>query len=514
MASLGSPTSRTPTSTAAAPTAAQFVLQASTAGVNALGGEGGDKGVGGIIPSAEIVWNIYGGYGGSMVGYSTGRERVAATLSTTDGGVNMTTAGAPTKFTVRYDGASTLALSTTQNGHTWSHTFTNVDLSAALGNPASGLAYVGFTGADGAFTSTQQISSFSFRYADHNGATLPSDAESLLAEADGADHAKPAGAKENKSPSSDPAAMEDALTLLIRKNPRNVALYRQRAELRARYEHKWSEAAEDLAKAIELKPDDLGPWHHRTMLLGKLRQQDLLAEHLAKMLAKFQDSVVIYSLSTFPTGRPELIQGGELLAAKATNARYPYMRFVAALAHYRAGKYEQAESVFSSAAAEAGGSLPDMRDWPYGPSLYQAVHAMIKARLNDRQAASALLATAREAFKTSMLADHGTEHGDYGEHWWDRLGAEALLGEAESLVNGRNPPPTKPERPQSLPLHSIPWWDARQNMSANIAQTGVSADGKLFFGAGDAGPTGAIRIFEVATGKQVQELLPGKDVLV
>ena len=36
-------------------------------------------------------------------------------------------------------------------------------------------------------------------------------------------------------------------------------------------------------------------------------------------------------------------------------------------------------------------------------------------------------------------------------------------------------------------------------------------NGKLFFGAGDAGPTGAIRIFEVASGKQIQEFLPGKD---
>ena len=62
------------------------------------------------------------------------------------------------------------------------------------------------------------------------------------------------------------------------------------------------------------------------------------------------------------------------------------------------------------------------------------------------------------------------------------------------------------------PLHSIAWQDERQGFSANILQTGISTDGKLFFGAGDAGPTGAIRIFEVATGKQTQELLLDKDV--
>jgi serine/threonine protein kinase/WD40 repeat protein len=74
-------------------------------------------------------------------------------------------------------------------------------------------------------------------------------------------------------------------------------------------------------------------------------------------------------------------------------------------------------------------------------------------------------------------------------------------------------PPAKPELllPPAKPelLHSIEWQDAEQGFPAHITQTGVSGDGKLFFGAGDAGPSGTIRIFEVATGKQVQRLLPG-----
>ena len=49
-------------------------------------------------------------------------------------------------------------------------------------------------------------------------------------------------------------------------------------------------------------------------------------------------------------------------------------------------------------------------------------------------------------------------------------------------------------------------------MNAHIYQTGISADGKLFFGAGDAGPTGAIRVFDVAGGNQVQQLRPSNDV--
>jgi WD40 repeat protein len=68
-------------------------------------------------------------------------------------------------------------------------------------------------------------------------------------------------------------------------------------------------------------------------------------------------------------------------------------------------------------------------------------------------------------------------------------------------------PPAKPEL-----HHAIEWQDEEQGFPAHIYQTGISADGKLFFGAGDGGPTGSIRIFEVATGKLVQDLRPGGDV--
>ena len=61
-------------------------------------------------------------------------------------------------------------------------------------------------------------------------------------------------------------------------------------------------------------------------------------------------------------------------------------------------------------------------------------------------------------------------------------------------------------------LHTIPWVDAEQHTLANIFQTGISEDGKLFFAAGDAGPTGIIRLFDIVTGKEVRRLVPHKDV--
>jgi serine/threonine protein kinase len=63
-----------------------------------------------------------------------------------------------------------------------------------------------------------------------------------------------------------------------------------------------------------------------------------------------------------------------------------------------------------------------------------------------------------------------------------------------------------PKVPTEQPHARIPWRDPEQVTSAHIYQTGVSPDGKLFFGGGDSGPAGIIRIFEVATGREVQRL--------
>ena len=231
---------------------------------------------------------------------------------------------------------------------------------------------------------------------------------------------------------ANPPAMEEYWTSLLREAPNNVGLYKQRAELRARYAHKWSEAAEDLAKVIELHPQDFNSWHHRTMLLVKLQQRNLLCEHLGRMRARFQDdssvhrSSLIHGLTTFPTGKPELIQGIDILAEKLLTEGYIHP---VAFMCYRAGKHEEAESLFSHVVST------DLQ-WRYQQTLLLAFHAMNKTKLNGRGAARELLSKAKEAFKKAMHDDQGTDHGDYGEHWWDRLSAEALLAEAEGLIMG------------------------------------------------------------------------------
>ncbi len=73
-----------------------------------------------------------------------------------------------------------------------------------------------------------------------------------------------------------------------------------------------------------------------------------------------------------------------------------------------------------------------------------------------------------------------------------------------------NPPPAIPAAKATL-LYSLPFWDAQQGFPASIFSTGISSDGRLFFGAGDSGPKGTIRVWDLATGEQVRELVPGGD---
>ena len=140
-----------------------FVLQ--TSGTNALGNDGGAKGLNGtnglyspLTNSAAIVWNIYSGNGGSKVNYLTGGN--ASPSTATGNGVNLDST-APVNITLAYNGTSALYLTAVQGANSWSQTY-SVALGSALNNPVNGTAYVGFVGGTGGVDAQQQISNFSF----------------------------------------------------------------------------------------------------------------------------------------------------------------------------------------------------------------------------------------------------------------------------------------------------------------------------------------------------------------
>jgi WD40 repeat protein len=82
-----------------------------------------------------------------------------------------------------------------------------------------------------------------------------------------------------------------------------------------------------------------------------------------------------------------------------------------------------------------------------------------------------------------------------------------LVPVEQKQAAGANPPP-QPTKPRLL--HSIPWLVPEQGFHAHV-YTRISSDGRLLMAVGDTGPKGAIRIWELATGKQVQQLVLGGD---
>jgi hypothetical protein len=79
----------------------------------------------------------------------------------------------------------------------------------------------------------------------------------------------------------------------------------------------------------------------------------------------------------------------------------PDSRFWVAIGRYRAGKYEEADRLFSAAAKTEANQPPH----------FQTFHAMIKAMIHDRETAKELLSKAQAALKKEILDDYGTEHG-------------------------------------------------------------------------------------------------------
>ena len=64
---------------------------------------------------------------------------------------------------------------------------------------------------------------------------------------------------------------------------------------------------------------------------------------------------------------------------------------------------------------------------------------------------------------------------------------------------------------QKRPVCHLNWFDEEQGFPANLTWTRFTPDGSAFLAGGDAGPKGYIRLWDVATGKQLQQFAPGGD---
>jgi hypothetical protein len=139
-----------------------FTIQ--NAGVNTLGGFGGSLGYGGIGKSVAIKFDTHNnaGEGPNSTGlYIDGESPTVPSIDLDFTGIQLLyyETSDPIQAHLYYDGTN-LALTLTDEvyGNTWSHTFT-IDIPATVG---SNTAFVGFTGATGALTSTQDILNWTF----------------------------------------------------------------------------------------------------------------------------------------------------------------------------------------------------------------------------------------------------------------------------------------------------------------------------------------------------------------
>jgi autotransporter-associated beta strand protein len=144
-----------------------FVVQ--TAGTGAIGTAGGSKGFGGLPnPNAGLVWELFNN---SQVNILTNGNSTTTSLTAP---VNLRAANTPTTFAVSYDGVGTISYTLTQGANVYGPiNVSSGSLSSILGNPAGGLATIGFVGADGGTSVTQQVANFIFQMPNVLPATTP-----------------------------------------------------------------------------------------------------------------------------------------------------------------------------------------------------------------------------------------------------------------------------------------------------------------------------------------------------
>ncbi len=146
------------------PAADGFTFTIQNVGPGALGADGGSLGYAGIGQSVAIKFDLFQNAGdpsNSSTGlFVDGAHPIGpASIDLTSSGINLHS-GDPIDAHITYDGTTlNLTLTDTVTWKSWSHPFA-INIPATVGGDT---AYVGFTGATGAFASTQQILTWSYQ---------------------------------------------------------------------------------------------------------------------------------------------------------------------------------------------------------------------------------------------------------------------------------------------------------------------------------------------------------------
>jgi WD40 repeat protein/serine/threonine protein kinase len=206
----------------------------------------------------------------------------------------------------------------------------------------------------------------------------------------------------------------------------------------------WSQAAENAAKALELRPTDHVPYHMLAPLLVAIGDADGYRQVCQKILAQFQGTPNAFVADrmakdclVLPSSGADWKIVGQLAETAVTAGKnqsaLPYFQCTKALAEYRMGH-------FASAVDWAQKSI-DNPSYPRDASRFvEAYMVLAMAQYQMTQTDEARATSAKGMVKADELTK--LDSGDVGDGWRDWIIAHALMKEAKVLINGESAPPT------------------------------------------------------------------------
>jgi eukaryotic-like serine/threonine-protein kinase len=214
-----------------------------------------------------------------------------------------------------------------------------------------------------------------------------------------------------------------------------AALFRNLADFFAR-RGRWKEAAADVAKALELEPDQLVDWISRGTLLMANGDQEGYRNHCQSMLARFgaikdpnyaQRTAKVCLL--LPAKGVDLTRSVSLADSALNSGPNTWRDYTKGLAEYRQGRFTNAvkwtEQVLAKAASRTDYDVLCAQDC--------MVLAMAHYQLGRTNDARAALAKGIATVETKLPK---LENGDLGIYWVDWIIAQVLMHEAKALIEG------------------------------------------------------------------------------
>ena len=198
---------------------------------------------------------------------------------------------------------------------------------------------------------------------------------------------------------------------------------------------RFAEAADDFAKVIELSPEDHEVWHFQAAVLVQLGQIDRYRELCAKSQQRFGSTTdpntaerIAKDYLILPGSGPGLETAAKMaqtaVSAPTNHPDLTWFRLAKGLAEYRQGRFVSAVDYTRQVLAQAG----YIRERDIEAYM---VLAMAQYRCNQSTDAGVTLAKGVEMAERTLPK---LESGDLGAGWLDWVIAQALLREAQALI--------------------------------------------------------------------------------